>query len=126
MTDNLSPPDDRLILDKNQALEQAGGNETLARELFAMLLEELPVLQAQLAQALESGEQEAQWNPAHKLYGSTAYCGVPALREAARAMEECIKQQDETQLQSCFARLCAEISQLLEQGPQLAEQLRSD
>lgn len=126
MTDNLSPQDTMRILDKNQALAQAGGNETLARELFAMLLAELPVLQAQLAQALESHEQEALWDPAHKLYGSTAYCGVPALREAARAMEECIKQQNEAQLQSCFARLCTEISRLQEQGPQLAEQLRAD
>ncbi|MDZ7663123.1 Hpt domain-containing protein [Thiohalophilus sp.] len=121
MADNASPARSRAILDKDQALEQAGGSESLARELFGMLLDDLPVLQQQLQQALADKRAEAMWNHAHKLYGSTAYCGVPALREAARAMEECIKQQNEAELTVCFARLSAEIDNLLEQGPQLAE-----
>ena len=121
MTDNSSSTHSRAILDKDQALEQAGGSESLARELFNMLLDDLPVLQQQLQQAIAEGQTEAMWDPAHKLYGSTAYCGVPALREAARTMEECIKQQHEGELTACFARLSAEIESLLEQGPQLAE-----
>ncbi|MDR9436927.1 MAG: Hpt domain-containing protein [Thiohalophilus sp.] len=126
MTQTDTPHAAPALLDKKQALEQAGGNRELACDLFSMLLEELPVLQSQLAQALEYGEQDAMWDPAHKLYGSTAYCGVPALREAARVMEECIKQQQADQLQSCFARLSREIARLQEQGPALAEQLRAE
>lgn len=123
MTETNSSPNAPALLDKNQALEQAGGNRELASELFKMLLEELPVLQSQLAQAIDRGERDAMWNPAHKLYGSTAYCGVPALREAARAMEECIKQQQTERLQDCFAHLSREIIRLQEQGPQLAMRL---
>ncbi len=126
MTETDSAQAAPALLDKKQALVQAGNNRELACDLFNMLLEELPVLQSQLAQALEHGEQDAMWDPAHKLYGSTAYCGVPALREAARAMEECIKQPQTDQLQACFARLNTEIARLQEQGPRLAEQLRTE
>lgn len=114
------------MLDRDQALEQAGGSESLARELFGMLLDDLPVLRQQLQQAIADDRPDAMWDHAHKLYGSTVYCGVPALREAARAMEECIKQQNKAELPACFAQLAAEIERLLEQGPQLAEQLRRD
>ncbi|MDZ7805070.1 Hpt domain-containing protein [Thiohalophilus sp.] len=126
MTETDSAQAAPALLDKKQALAQAGGNRELACDLFRMLLEELPVLQSQLAQAIDSGARDAMWDPAHKLYGSTAYCGVPALRETARAMEECIKQQQTDQLQACFARLSTEIARLQEQGPQLAEQLRAE
>ncbi|MFO8025654.1 Hpt domain-containing protein [Thiohalophilus sp.] len=124
MTETDPTQDAPPLLDENQALEQAGGNRELAGDLFNMLLEELPVLQCQLARAIDSGERDAMWNPAHKLYGSTAYCGVPALRESARAMEECIKQQQTDQLQACFARLSREITRLQEQGPKLAARLQ--
>ena len=111
-----------VILDKKQALEQAGGNVELARELFDMLLRELPEMRASLQQAVAARDNQAMWDHAHKLYGSTAYCGVPALRQSASEMEECIKQQDEQRLDSCYARLADEIDRLLEQGPQLAQE----
>ncbi len=109
------------ILDKKQALEQAGGSEELAKELFGMLLKELPVLQQQLRSAIEERQIESMWDSAHKLYGSTTYCGVPALHQCARAMEECIKQQDNTRIPDTLDRLEREIQRLLEQGPQLLE-----
>lgn len=108
------------ILDKKQALEQAGGNVALARELFDMLLQELPALHEQLQQAIAQRDAQAMWDHAHKIFGSTAYCGVPALREAAQRMEQCIKQQENSRLESCFSHLSAEIERLLKQGPQLA------
>lgn len=111
-----------LILDKKQALEQAGGNVELAQELFAMLLRELPELRSKLQQAVAERDNQAMWDHAHKLYGSTAYCGVPALRQSACEMEECIKQQDEQGLDSCYTNLANEIDRLLQQGPQLAQE----
>jgi len=109
------------ILDKKQAIEQAGGNETLAKELFGMLLQDLPVLQEQLRSAIAEQQSQTMWDSAHKLYGSTAYCGVPALRECARVMEECIKQQDNTRLGITYDKLEQEIQRLLEKGPQLLQ-----
>ena len=76
-----------------QAIEQAGGNPELAKELFTMLLNELPDQKEKLNQAFARGDNKAIWDHTHKLYGSTAYCGVPALRKAARELEETTKAQ---------------------------------
>jgi len=79
------------MLDIPHAIEQAGGNPDLAKELFTMLLKELPVLKHKLNQAFISGDEKSLWDHAHKIYGSTAYCGVPALNNAAKELEEALK-----------------------------------
>jgi two-component system sensor histidine kinase BarA len=79
------------VIDTKLALEQAAGNEQLAKELFAMLLQELPVHREAITAAHAAGDLEALWEPAHKLYGATAYCGVPALRAAAKQLEDAIR-----------------------------------
>lgn len=79
------------MLDIPYAIEQAGGNPDLARELFAMLLKELPDQKHKLNQAFKDGDEQSLWDHAHKIYGSTAYCGVPALNKAAKDLEGAIK-----------------------------------
>jgi len=79
------------MLDIPHAIEQAGGNPDLAKELFTMLLKELPDLKTNLNQAFRDGDNQGLWDHAHKIYGSTAYCGVPALNKAAKELEEAIK-----------------------------------
>ncbi|MBI3561357.1 MAG: Hpt domain-containing protein [Gammaproteobacteria bacterium] len=105
------------IIDINLALEQAAGNEELAKELFAMLLQELPVLSTKLRQAITRGDHIAMWEQAHKLYGSTAYCGVPWLRQASKAMEDAIKTADVQRIQRSYATLDQQIKQLIQEGP---------
>ena len=81
------------MLDIPLAIEQAGGNPDLAKELFTMLLKELPEQKHKLNQAFNNADQQSLWDHAHKLYGSTAYCGVPALNAAAKELEGAIKTQ---------------------------------
>ena len=80
------------MLDIPYAIEQAGGNPDLAKELFTMLLKELPEQKRKLNQAFNEGNEQDLWDHAHKIYGSTAYCGVPALQKAAKELEDAIKQ----------------------------------
>ncbi len=54
------------VYDRGQALAVTGGNARIADELLSLLLRELP---------------------AHKLQGSATYCGTPALKAAALALE---------------------------------------
>ncbi len=110
------------IFDPRQALEQAGGNAELARDLFAMLLADLPALRDQAKAALDSGDRQALWDHVHKIHGSTAYCGVPELREAAHAMEQAIKGGDGIDLAEPFAALERAIDRLLAEGPHLLEE----
>jgi two-component system sensor histidine kinase BarA len=55
------------------------------------LLKELPGLKSKLNQAFSDGDKQSIWDHAHKIYGSTAYCGVPALQKAAKELEDAIK-----------------------------------
>ena len=107
------------LVDYSEAIEKAGGNRELARELFGMLLQELPALREQLAQAIERGDHQAMWDHAHKLYGSTAYCGVPQLRQAAAAMEHTVKAKGLEPIREQFTQLDTAIHALLQQGPGL-------
>ncbi len=90
----MSDQDYSRVLDWNAALELAGGNAQLAQDLLQMLIEEAPRLLERLEHGLNGGDPQALWDDAHKLHGSTAYCGVPALREASAGLESAIKQDD--------------------------------
>lgn len=107
-------------LDIPLAIEQAGGSPELARDLLRMLLDELPGLYQKLQQAHAAGDAEARWDHAHKIYGSTAYCGVPALRDAAGALEKAIKAGAD--LQPALTALEQAVTDLLAAGPAALEQ----
>ena len=77
--------------DSQLALERAGGNRELAVELFTMLREELPGRRTAICSALATGDMETLHHHAHKLHGSTLYCGVPALQEAATELSTALK-----------------------------------
>ena len=109
------------MLDISQAIEQAGGNPDLAKELFTMLLNELPDQKEKLNQAFVRGDNQALWDHTHKLHGSTAYCGVPALREATKESKEAIKQQS-NDLSEVIHRLNKTIDDLLMDGQTALEQ----
>jgi len=104
------------VINYQMALEQADGNEELAKELFQMLLKELPELQQRLTLAIKENDLQGCWDHAHKIYGSTAYCGVPALREAAQYMETAVKEEDMTKIEENFTALASEIDRLLATG----------
>lgn len=112
------------IFDASLALEQAGDNEELARELFTMLLDELPVHRQAIKAAFkavsnEDAEINILWDPVHKLHGATAYLGVPALRQAVKTFEDLIKQDNRDQLDEAFRQLDTEINRLLEYGREI-------
>ena len=113
---------DSQILDKKQALAQAGNNEGLAKDLFTMLLKELPVLHQLIQEACQKQQRQAMWDHAHKLYGSTAYCGVPRLRETARELEDCIKAEDDNCLTPLLEKLDGAIQELMAQGETLLKE----
>lgn len=81
------------IIDKTEAIQKAGGKVDLAKELFGMLLNELPTLKDLMNKAYQANNAQDFWDYAHKIHGSTAYCGVPALRHTAKSLEDVIKQE---------------------------------
>ena len=104
------------VIDTTLAIEQAGGNEELAKELFGMLLAELPALREKLVLAVENNQLDAMWDHAHKIHGSTAYCGVPALRESIRELENLIKAGDMDAISRQLPAVKSCIEQVLSSG----------
>jgi two-component system sensor histidine kinase BarA len=101
------------------ALERAGGNQELARELYQMLQDELPNYLNNIQQHYRSGNHTSLLEVVHKLNGSSTYCGVPALKEAASNLEEQLKQGLEANYTDGIDRLVTEI-QRLQQAPKLS------
>jgi len=53
------------MLDIPHAIEQAGGNPDLAKELFMMLLKDLPDQKRKLNAAFKESNPQALWDHAH-------------------------------------------------------------
>lgn len=104
------------IFNKQLAIELAGDDPSLAKDLFQMLIAELPELLAKLKQALADNNNQALWDHAHKIHGSTAYCGVPALKAAAHSLEQLIKDEMVSEYFAGVEIIDAEIERLISKG----------
>ena len=118
------------IFDAAAAIAQAGGNEELAKELFGMLLKELPEQQQTINNALNQFRGSTQncqllWEPVHKLHGATAYLGLPALRDASKKLESCIKENQSQQIEDLTHNLLEQIEAIHETGDQILAQVWS-
>ncbi len=80
--------------DETQALEQAGGSPELARELFGMLVRELPQFDQEIREAYARQDFDLLLQRVHKLNGAATYCGVPALKAAAHSFETSLKRDE--------------------------------
>ena len=112
------------LFDKDLALKQAGGNADLAKELFEMLIKDLPISQQAMNSAHSKKDKEAFWKATHKIHGGTAYCGVPDLKAACKALEDKIKAaypSEETE--SALLTLNNEIARLLSEPESLISDL---
>lgn len=100
------------IRDPAAAIEAVGGNADLARELFAIFLESL---EPQL-QEIRRRHQAAEWmklvNSTHRLHGATAYCGVPAMKAATRALEQAARAGEPGEIDHRMQSLEREIGRL--------------
>jgi two-component system sensor histidine kinase BarA len=102
------------IIDTELALERAGGNADLARELYQMLQKELPVYQDRIRSLYETNNLPALTDTVHKLNGSATYCGVPALKSAADTLESRLKRGESEQYQEGLEEVLHAIEQVME------------
>lgn len=110
------------ILDIQQSIIAANGNISLAKDLFIMLLDDLDVRQQQIESCFQSNDMEMLEEHVHKLYGATAYCIVPKLRESTETLEGLLRQKDYSQLKNYVDLVLEEIQQLISQSPDFIKQ----
>ncbi|HET8732068.1 MAG TPA: response regulator [Moraxellaceae bacterium] len=79
------------IVNWQEGLKLAAGKADLARDMFTMLFNSLEQERSRIDAACRADDLEGLLGHVHYLHGATRYCGVPALRSAAQALETDIK-----------------------------------
>lgn len=110
------------ILDIQQSIIAANGNVSLAKDLFTMLLDDLDVRKQQIENSFQANNMEMLEEHIHKLYGATAYCIVPKLRQSTEMLEDLLRKQDYSQLKNLVEQVLQEIQKLISKGPAFIEQ----
>lgn len=82
-----SPPGQKPLWDRTQALALMGGNHALLEQLTGLYLQNTPTLLRRLRQALEKEDPAALGRAAHTLKGSSLSLGVAPLADLARELE---------------------------------------
>ena len=101
------------VIDTELALERAAGNEELAKELFDMLLKELPVYRSELQLCLADKNLTRMQEQIHKLNGATTYTGVPALKAATNDFETKLKRGETEDIKALVKGMLQEIDQVM-------------
>lgn len=80
--------------DEAAALEAAGGDADLARELLETLVRGLPKELEDLQRCFAANDWYRLAQAAHRMRGATSYCGVPAMDNHLQELERAAKAGD--------------------------------
>jgi len=84
------------VIDAKLGVERAFGQADVWRTILDMLIKDLPESMANIEGAFTDHNLEDLRKAAHKLHGSSSYCGTPAVQNAAKMLElACIKNEAE-------------------------------
>ena len=81
----------KLSIDWELSLKNAGGKDSLAREMLKMLTDSFPEARKLIHKYLKAENTQKLAEQVHKLHGATAYCGVPELKSLAHQYESLLK-----------------------------------
>lgn len=104
-------------LDIQKSLAAANGNVKLAKELFDMFTHELNERAARIKSSMQAGDFESLLENTHKLYGATAYCVVPELRDHAGKLENALKMNQLDSLEILVNQTLTSITEIMEEAP---------
>jgi two-component system aerobic respiration control sensor histidine kinase ArcB len=79
------------VIDMEAAIQFCSGSEDMAKEILAMLMNDLPTTFQGIEEAFNKQDWELLKQRVHKLHGALCYCGLPRFKLAARTLEHQIK-----------------------------------
>lgn len=103
------------VLDWTLANQRANHNQELAKELFGLLIKELPQHQQELLKAAKNRDLDTLKTITHKIHGACCYCGVPALHNDIAKLETALK-CEQKEWPSYLKRVLLSMQRLLEHG----------
>lgn len=104
MREQLADPAELPAVDLEDSANLLGG-ERIAKEMLGLLRDKLPLDLKKIDAAYKAHDYQDLANMAHRLVGGTAYCGVPALRTAARALEYAANDGIKKHIEDCYNTL---------------------
>lgn len=107
--------DDLAVLDLQRALECAAGKKSLADDLLAMFVKELPGYKQIIEKELQSGNKEELRKIIHKIHGGLRYVGAPALMAIVSRTDHELFHLSNEQLHNNINKIYKEIERILVQ-----------
>ncbi|WP_110655978.1 response regulator [Salinicola halimionae] len=101
------------VVDKAEGQRLSGNRETLAEEMMAMLVTELPGYREALQVSWQRHDAEQLVEIAHQLGGGCRYCGVPQLSAACETLESRVRLYPLHDCDEAFRELIAACDRLI-------------
>lgn len=80
------------LVNWHEALERAGGKQTLVKDMLTMLVDSIEPTRTALELATQQDDAQQVLQLVHKLHGACCYTGVPRLKNLAELLETQLKQ----------------------------------
>ncbi len=93
------------VLDLDELLDNVGGDRQLADMLLQRMGEDVPQRLAALRSALDAGDAQRAHEVGHALKGALASIRAKEAREAARALDDAVREGDIAAARSGFQEL---------------------
>ena len=97
-------------IDWTLSIQLAAGNLQLAKDLFIMLINDLPKSQGAINHAYQAYDWQDLRHHVHKLHGGCCYVGVPKLKFLAKTLELAIINVEHKQIKILLAEINKEIT----------------
>ncbi|WP_018231163.1 response regulator [Thioalkalivibrio thiocyanodenitrificans] len=109
------------VHDNEIALQRAGGNPRLARDMLQMLIRDVERVRAQLGRG--TTDAETLGDTVHRIHGGARCCGTVRLAARSHALEAALKGGQPDRLEALKDAWIGELDALLEQGDALLRSL---
>jgi two-component system sensor histidine kinase BarA len=108
-------------IDMALGIQLANGNQTLAKELLQMFINELPIIKTQIKTSYADHDLDNLEHYVHKLHGSCCYLGVPCLKHITAELEKMLKTHQSDKIGIWIEKLHRELEVVYVAGLQLIQ-----
>lgn len=112
-------------VDYGHSLALSANNEDLLKQIFEILLRDIPDYQHQLQDALAKSRQDRLDAIAHKLYGVTCYAGLPRLRQYIKTFQQMLTQDNISQFHHAVMQINEELDNVKNEVEQHLESIQA-
>jgi len=103
---------ERKSVDIKQSLDLAAGNESLLKQIFEILLRDIPDYRNQLSNATEQLDYSKLSSIIHKIHGTTCYTSLPLLKSQVASIQQQLSAESYINLDTAVDSMTKELEQV--------------